>query len=119
MRNPEYCKYGFNAVVFRPSQTVMVHAGDVGSLFLAAHHWELAECFSGQVQTGTKFMTPAHDPKPGEIGPIGPPRKIGKKNCDLGIFLVHGKMASDGPKWGQEDFFVLIQTSPTFCAEWI
>ena len=24
------------------------------------------------------------------------------------------KMASDGPKWGQEDFFLLIQTLPTF-----
>ena len=27
------------------------------------------------------------------------------------------KMASDGPKWGQEDFFLLIQTLPTFWAE--
>ena len=32
-----------------------------------------------------------------------------------------GKMAPDGPKWGQEDFFLLIQTLPTFWAEriWI
>ena len=32
-----------------------------------------------------------------------------------------GKMALDGPKWGQEDFFLLIQTLPTFWAEriWI
>ena len=31
------------------------------------------------------------------------------------------KMAWDGPKWGQEDFFLLIQTLPTFWAEriWI
>ena len=31
------------------------------------------------------------------------------------------KIASDGPKWGQEDFFLLIQTLPTFWAEriWI
>ena len=31
------------------------------------------------------------------------------------------KMASDGPKWGQEDFFLLIRTLPTFWAEriWI
>ena len=27
------------------------------------------------------------------------------------------KKASDGPKWGQEDFFLLIQTLPTFWAE--
>ena len=32
-----------------------------------------------------------------------------------------GKIASDGPKWGQEDLFLLIQTLPTFWAEriWI
>ena len=31
------------------------------------------------------------------------------------------KMAWDGPKWGQEDFFLLIQILPTFWAEriWI
>ena len=31
------------------------------------------------------------------------------------------KMGPDGPKWGQEDFFLLIQTLPTFWAEriWI
>ena len=27
------------------------------------------------------------------------------------------KMGPDGPKWGQEDFFLLIQTLPTFWAE--
>jgi len=26
-------------------------------------------------------------------------------------------MTPDGPKWGQEDFFLLIQTLPTFWAE--
>ena len=26
------------------------------------------------------------------------------------------KMGPDGPKWGQEDFFLLIQTKPTFWA---
>ena len=26
-------------------------------------------------------------------------------------------MSPDGPKWGQEDFFLLIQTLPTFWAE--
>ena len=31
------------------------------------------------------------------------------------------KIAWDGPKWGQEDFFLLIQTLPIFWAEriWI
>ena len=31
------------------------------------------------------------------------------------------KMAWDGPKWGREDFFLLIQALPTFWAEriWI
>ena len=31
------------------------------------------------------------------------------------------KMGSDGPKWGRDDFFLLIQTLPTFLAErtWI
>ena len=28
-------------------------------------------------------------------------------------------MGPDGPKWGQEDFFLLILTLPTFWAEWI
>ena len=28
-------------------------------------------------------------------------------------------MGPDGPKWGQEDFFLLIQTFPTFWAEQI
>ena len=28
-------------------------------------------------------------------------------------------MGPDGPKWGQEYFFLLIQTLPTFWAEWI
>ena len=27
------------------------------------------------------------------------------------------QMGPDGPKWGQEDFFLLIQTLPTFWAE--
>ena len=27
------------------------------------------------------------------------------------------KMASDGPKWGRKDFFLLIQTLPTFWSE--
>ena len=32
-----------------------------------------------------------------------------------------GQIACDGPKWGREDFFLLIQTLPTFWAEriWI
>ena len=29
------------------------------------------------------------------------------------------KLGPDGPKWGQDDFFLLIQTLPTFWAEWI
>jgi len=33
------------------------------------------------------------------------------------IFLAQQKMRPDGPKWGQEDFFLLIQTLPTFWAE--
>ena len=39
----------------------------------------------------------------------------------FGFFRPMEKMASDGPKWGQDDFFLLIQTLPTFWAEriWI
>ena len=34
------------------------------------------------------------------------PRKTGVfVRCNILIFLVHGKMAWDGPKWGREFFF--------------
>ena len=33
------------------------------------------------------------------------------------MFRPTQKMGPDGPKWGQEDFFLLIQTLPTFWAE--
>ena len=36
---------------------------------------------------------------------IGPPRKIGKILAFFGFFWSMEKMASDCPKWGQEDFF--------------
>ena len=36
---------------------------------------------------------------------IGPPGKIGKNLAIFGFFRSIEKMASDGPKWGQEDFF--------------
>ena len=55
----------------------------------------------------------------GRIGAIGPPRKIGKILTFFGFFRPTQKMGPDGPKWGQEDFFLLIQTFPTFWAEWI
>ena len=34
-----------------------------------------------------------------------PTKENKQKNTIFLIFLVHGKIASDGPKWGQEDFF--------------
>ena len=41
--------------------------------------------------------------------------------CYFCFFCFMEKIAWDGPKWGQEDFFLLIQTLPTFWAEriWI
>ena len=41
--------------------------------------------------------------------------------CVFAFFRSMEKMASDGPKWDQDDFFLLIQTLPTFWAEriWI
>ena len=44
-------------------------------------------------------------PQTGWIGPIGPPRKIDKFYSLFGFFRSMEKMAWDGPKWGQEDFF--------------
>ena len=35
---------------------------------------------------------------------MGPPRKIDIFLCFFGFFRSMEKMASDGPKWGQEDF---------------
>ena len=50
---------------------------------------------------------------------MGPSKKMGM----LFIFFVFvrsmEKMAWNGTEWGQEDFFLLIQTLPTFGAEWI
>ena len=52
---------------------------------------------------------------------MGPPRKIRKICVLFGFFRPTQKMGPDGPKWAQEDFFLLIQTLPTFWAEriWI
>ena len=47
----------------------------------------------------------------------GPPRKIGKKIHFFAFFRPTQKMARDGPKWGREVFFRLIQTLPTFWTE--
>ena len=41
----------------------------------------------------------------GLIGPIGPPRKIGKFCAFFAIFRSMEKITSDGPKWGQDVFF--------------
>ena len=47
--------------------------------------------------------------------------KLCTVSCKILAFLDFAgpweKMASDGPKWVQEDFFLLIQTLPTFWAE--
>ena len=37
---------------------------------------------------------------------MGPPRKIGKIWAIFGFFRPTEKMGPDGPKWGQEDFFL-------------
>ena len=48
---------------------------------------------------------------------MGPPRKIGKENSFFfRIFPATQKMGPEGPKWAGEDFFLLIQTLPTFWA---
>ena len=61
------------------------------------------------------MMTPAHDPKPGEYGPLA--RKGKQANfLECLHFPVHGEIILNGPKWGQEGLFLLIQTSPTFRA---
>ena len=51
-----------------------------------------------------------HRAQTGCIGPIGPPRKIGKFCAFFAFVRSMEKMAWDGPKWGREDFFLLIQT---------
>ena len=48
------------------------------------------------------------------------PTKENWQNSNISkFFRPMEKMASDGPKWGQEAFFLLIQTLPTFGAEGI
>ena len=47
----------------------------------------------------------------------GPTKENEQKFDIFRIFPAHAKMGPDGPKWGREDFFVLIQTLPTFWAE--
>ena len=48
---------------------------------------------------------------------MGPARKIGNISAFFGFCRPTQKIGPDGPKWGQEDFFLLIQTLPTFWAE--
>ena len=45
---------------------------------------------------------------------MGPPMKIAKMLYFFTFFWPTQKMGPDGPKWGQADFFLLIQTLPTF-----
>ena len=46
------------------------------------------------------------------------PTKENRQNFDIFcIFRPTQKIGPDGPKWGQEDFSLLIQTLPTFWAE--
>ena len=45
-----------------------------------------------------------------------PPRNISKKYICFAFLRSMEKWAPDGPKWGQEDFSLLIQTLPTFWA---
>ena len=47
----------------------------------------------------------------------GPPRKISKILAFFAFFRPTQKMGPGGAKWGQEDFFLLIQTVPIFWAE--
>ena len=42
---------------------------------------------------------------------------MNEKTTIFWIFRPTQKIAPDGPKWCQEDFFLLIQTLPTFWAE--
>ena len=52
-----------------------------------------------------------------EREPTGPPRKMCKKKKTFFYFSGPQKsLAQNGPKWGQKDFFILIQTLPTFWA---
>ena len=51
----------------------------------------------------------------------GPTKENNQNFCIFRFFRPTQKMGPDGPKWAQEDFFLLIQTLPTFWAEriWI
>ena len=62
-----------------------------------------------------------HIPPPWVDSSKGPPRKNRQTTLFFGLLRSMGNMASDGPKWGREDFFLLIQALPTFWAEriWI
>ena len=49
-------------------------------------------------------MTPAHDPKPGEQGPLAYPAKLYFLTC-FGFFRSLEKFVWAGPKWGREVLF--------------
>ena len=56
----------------------------------------------------------------GHLGPFFAWAGKMTKNQKISIFCIFRptqKIGPDGPKWGQEDFFQLIQTLPTFWAE--
>ena len=56
---------------------------------------------------------------PAPFGAISGNFPTGRNNAFFRFFRPIEKLAPDGPKWGQEDFFLLIQTLPTFWATWI
>ena len=55
---------------------------------------------------------------PNRVNRAHGPTKENRQNFQICcIFPAHAKMGPDGPKWGREEFVLLIQTLPTFWAE--
>ena len=77
------------------------------------------------IDAGIPFSPPRVDSSKGphRVNRAHWPTKENRQNINISFFFLFfrsmEKMASDGPKYGPEDFFLLIQTSPTFGAEWI
>ena len=81
---------------------------------LTLYHAFMGDCFPPVA----KSMTPAHDPKPGEQGPLAHQGKYAKFKHFLDLSGPRKKtpgMAPNGPgKFFFLFFFRLIQTLPTF-----
>ena len=72
-----------------------------------------------EVYNNNSYSTPTRPIGPNRVNRAHWPTKENRQNFSIffAFFRPTQKIGPDGPKWGQEDFFLLIQTLPTFWAE--